>query len=275
VLSLLIDVGAAALVAYVSFAAFLCLLISAEMAFPRPGVPQWPSRLKAIQFNLIFIPAFILFPMLAGMARARLGFTPPISLRGGLLPPILAVLASLLVYDLCYYWFHRAQHAVPWLWRFHSIHHSAEHLGAGSGYHHLAEAPLRATLVSFPLGLLVAGQGAGQAMTFVMVMHGYYLHSSSRLNFGPLAWIISDNRTHRVHHSMDSRHFNKNFGASSLIWDKVFGTAYFPMADEWPAVGLEARREPKDVRDYLRLWPSPPKDRVFAGDPSPSFRSGR
>jgi hypothetical protein len=39
----------------------------------------------------------------------------------------------------------------------------------------------------------------------------------------------------------------------SPLWDDLFGTAYFPRADEWPAVGLSDVAEPKTIADYLLM----------------------
>jgi sterol desaturase/sphingolipid hydroxylase (fatty acid hydroxylase superfamily) len=63
--------------------------------------------------------------------------------------------------------------------------------------------------------------------------------------------IIADNRFHRIHHSVEPQHFGKNFGAGTSLWDQLFGTAYFPAADEWPATGLSDQREANTVSEYL------------------------
>ena len=42
--------------------------------------------------------------------------------------------------------------------------------------------------------------------------------------------MIADNRFHRIHHSIQPQHFDKNFGAGTSLWDQLFGTAYFPAA---------------------------------------------
>lgn len=239
------------LVGYVSFASFLCLLFAGELAFPRGQLPTLAERWKAIQFGLIFIPAFIIFGMLAAQLLAAIGARPLINLRP--LPIIVAGLVFFLSYDFLYYWFHRAEHAFPWLWRIHAVHHSNEHLSAGFGYHHLAEAPLRAVLVAIPFGLLIGG-GAGSAfLAFILMMHGHYIHSSSRVNFGPVAWLIADNRVHRIHHSLEPQHFGKNFGAATLLWDWLFGTAHFPRPHEWPGVGLAGIKEPQSISNYLLM----------------------
>lgn len=235
--------------AYFLLASFLCLLLAAELAWPRGVMPSFRERWTALQFTLILIPALILFQMIGARARNAAEVGPFLGLGSDVLPIALGGLLYIFAYDFFYYWFHRAQHAVPLLWRFHAVHHSNEHLAAGFGFHHLAEAPLRAALVGLPLGMLVDGPG-GLVISYIYTIHGYYVHSSTRLNFGALAWLIGDNRVHRIHHSLEPRHFDKNFGVSTLLWDKLFGTAYWPK-DEWPKVGLADVPQPKNVREYL------------------------
>jgi sterol desaturase/sphingolipid hydroxylase (fatty acid hydroxylase superfamily) len=63
--------------------------------------------------------------------------------------------------------------------------------------------------------------------------------------------LIADNRFHRIHHSVDPHHFDKNFGAGTTIWDQLFGTAHFPAADEWPDTGIADHPETRRLSDYL------------------------
>ena len=68
---------------------------------------------------------------------------------------------------------------------------------------------------------------------------------------GDLGRVIADNRFHRIHHSVEPDHFDKNFGAGTSLWDQLFGTAYFPKENEWPATGLPDQREVRTLRGYL------------------------
>ena len=65
--------------------------------------------------------------------------------------------------------------------------------------------------------------------------------------------MIGDNQFHRIHHSLEERHFNRNFGTITPLWDVLFGTACFPKAGEWPKVGLADVPEPKTLREYLLM----------------------
>lgn len=72
--------------------------------------------------------------------------------------------------------------------------------------------------------------------------------------------VIVDNRFHRIHHSLDEKHFDKNFGIAMSLWDWIFGTAHWPSKDEWPKVGVAGVDQPRNVVDFLalpwRIWRS-------------------
>jgi len=84
-------------------------------------------------------------------------------------------------------------------------------------------------------------------------MHSYFIHSSANIDIGPLRYVFSDNRIHRLHHSMEPRHLNRNFSTVTPLWDVLFGTACFPRAGEWPKVGLSDVAEPRTVGQYLLM----------------------
>lgn len=168
---------------------------------------------------------------------------------------VAATLGVAVIADFFYYWTHRAQHTFGWLWRFHRVHHSVTEMSAINSYHHVTEDLFQYVGVTLPLAFLL-GVAAGPVPWLLIVVfntHTYFIHSSTRLNLGPLRYLISDNRLHRVHHSREPEHYNRNFGTTTPLWDMLFGTAYFPKGEEWPQVGLSDVKEPRTFRDYLML----------------------
>jgi sterol desaturase/sphingolipid hydroxylase (fatty acid hydroxylase superfamily) len=159
------------------------------------------------------------------------------------------------VSDFLYYWMHRAQHRFGWFWRFHRVHHSIGEMNATNSYHHVAEDLFQFVAVTIPLSFLLGVESGPVPWLVIVVLntHSYFIHSTTRLNIGPLRYVFTDNRVHRIHHSTEDRHLNKNFSTTTPLWDVLFGTAYFPRRDEWPAVGLIDVAEPKTVRQYLLM----------------------
>jgi sterol desaturase/sphingolipid hydroxylase (fatty acid hydroxylase superfamily) len=184
--------------------------------------------------------------------------SPELSLR--IMGYVVATLGIACAADFFYYWMHRAQHRFGWMWRFHRVHHSIVEMNATNSYHHVAEDVFQFVAVTVPMSYLLGVQ-SGPVPWLVVVLvntHSYFIHSTVNLNIGLLRYLISDNRLHRIHHSVEDRHFNRNFATSTPLWDVLFGTAYFPKGREWPAVGLTEVSEPRTIRDFLFMpfWKS-------------------
>jgi sterol desaturase/sphingolipid hydroxylase (fatty acid hydroxylase superfamily) len=179
----------------------------------------------------------------------------PWAIRHPTLTIWMAVGIGLIGSDFLYYWTHRAQHAVPFLWRFHSMHHSTTDLSGLNSYAHWTEEAVQLAFKILPMALIIqSGTGMPGAIAgAVLVLHQRYIHSTSRLNLGPWSWLINDNRRHRIHHSVQPEHFDKNFSIMFGFWDHLFGTAYVPRPGEWPATGLNDQPEPETIWQFW-IW---------------------
>jgi sterol desaturase/sphingolipid hydroxylase (fatty acid hydroxylase superfamily) len=246
---------------HIFIGATFCLVL--ELAWPRSRY-SLRSRIKAALFLFVYVAITASF--FAGFFAlwARAGIRPLLSINLAWLAEhgpwpirvagtLLGVLISVFVLEFFYYWYHRLQHSVPFLWRFHAVHHSIEELSGWNCYHHVTEEIFRIPFVTLPI-LMVVTVNPGYVPLWIPALtaaQGHFEHSCTRLHFGWLRYLISDNRYHRIHHSIEQRHVGKNFGAFTPIWDWLFGTALFPGQEEWPATGLTDVREPKTLKDYL------------------------
>lgn len=189
----------------------------------------------------------------------HVGATPLVTLPifkaaawAGYLAVPLAVVAGAMFHDFVFYWFHRAQHR--WFWRWHAVHHSIENLNAANSYHHISEGFFSLVLVNIPTALIVADTGPYVPVASLLLwLHVVWIHSPTRFHVGPFRAFLADNRFHRIHHSLEERHFDKNFGAFTTLWDRAFGTCHMPARDEWPAVGLAEVRQPTSLREWWDL----------------------
>ena len=174
---------------------------------------------------------------------------------------VIAPVLAALVMDGYFYFHHRVQHAVPLFWRFHAAHHSIRELNAINSYHHPFDDFIKGFISMIPLAFIsVHPMNAVPALALIFALHPAYLHSPIKADLGPLRAVFGDNRFHRIHHSTDPRHFDKNFGGLSTIWDRLFGTAYWPAKDEWPEVGLAEIDQPRSVREWFSLpWRMKPR----------------
>lgn len=151
---------------------------------------------------------------------------------------ILYTLTLFIVSDFSRYWLHRAMHAIPWLWAFHKVHHSAEVLNPVTFYRvHPVENflfGLRYSLVvGFVTGLFIYlfgakvqlwdVLGANALLFFFNFIGGNLRHSHIELAYPTVLekWFISP-RQHQLHHTS---HFTRyNFGGYLAVWDTLFGT---------------------------------------------------
>lgn len=218
--------------------------------------------------------------LMSSVARA-LGVRNLISLPlsgFGVVGDALALCVSLLFVDLIAYWNHRLQHRV--FWKIHAVHHSPTQLNAVSGYAHFGEKVFQYLLIGLPLTVV---HFAFPPTPFVIVatveMLERYIHMPIDAGLGPIGKVLVDNRFHRIHHSVEKRHFDKNFGIMFSFWDRLFGTAYEP-GEEWPAVGITNNPPPMSVWQFL-IYPlhyrtdATPVDKDALGDgirtPDPAF----
>jgi sterol desaturase/sphingolipid hydroxylase (fatty acid hydroxylase superfamily) len=153
-------------------------------------------------------------------------------------------LAYLVAYDLCYYTFHRAQHAWPLLWRQHLLHHSDYAVNATTTFrHHWLEEPLKVFVVVVPLAVLFAAPPAFTgAAAIVVAVWPVFIHANMRVGFGPGHWLLTSPQTHRVHHSRLPEHTDRNFAVFFPLIDRIFGTWYEPRPGEYPPTGLHDGR---------------------------------
>lgn len=166
----------------------------------------------------------------------------PASLRDmvGAQPIWAQTLALILVGDLCFYAMHRLFHSVPFLWRFHAVHHSIQELDwlAAHRVHPIDQILTKgASLIPcFALGF----SGEAIALFFLIYQwHSLTLHANVGIGLGPLHWLIASPRFHHWHHADHPEAWNKNFAGQLPLWDLLFGTAHM-RRDAMPArYGIE------------------------------------
>lgn len=216
----------------VSFLFLVAVFRPLELAFPanrsqRFFRPDWWTDL------CFFLGQYLLFSGLVLWALAYVnGWVDgvvPSSLRSAVAsqPWWLQVIEVVLLSDFFIYWAHRLQHSNAFLWRFHSVHHTAEHLDwlAAHREHPLDTIytigiiNLPAVVLGFPLET-IAGLIAFRGIWAI------YIHSNVRLPFGPLRVLIGAPELHHWHHAKDRR--AGNYANVSPLMDVLFGTYVCP-----------------------------------------------
>jgi sterol desaturase/sphingolipid hydroxylase (fatty acid hydroxylase superfamily) len=137
--------------------------------------------------------------------------------------------------DVAQYWIHRIFHRVPWLWRFHAVHHSAKAMDwmASARMHFLEIVALRSVTV-MPMTILGFQQGPMQAYILMVYVHSTFIHANVRWNLDWLGRFLVTPRFHHWHHGIEKEAIGVNFAVHFPILDRIFGTLYWPK-DKWPS----------------------------------------
>jgi sterol desaturase/sphingolipid hydroxylase (fatty acid hydroxylase superfamily) len=184
----------------------------------------------------------------------------------------LVVALAVLVGDLLHWTHHYIRHKIGVLWLFHTIHHSQKQMNMFTDLRvHLAEYVVTKPIALFPL--FVLGLDVKLAFWLALVLESYtrIYHGNLRTDYGPLRYILVTPQSHRIHHSIEPRHADKNFGVLFSIWDRLFGTQWAGY-DDYPLTGVDDAAFPHErsvgglrvVTNYL--WQlAYPFQKIWAG----------
>lgn len=136
----------------------------------------------------------------------------------------------ILLSDLLIYWGHRIQHKVDFLWRFHKVHHSTEHLDWLAAHReHPLDTIYTVGLINLPALLLGFDLEALSILVAFRGIWAIYIHSNVRLPIGPLKYIIGSPELHHWHHDIERD--AGNYANVSPLMDLVFGTYSCPPSE--------------------------------------------
>jgi len=171
-------------------------------------------------------------------------------------PLLVQVLIVLLLADALEYWLHRLSHQIPALWRVHAIHHMPTRLNMlKAARHHVGYYLLRGAIVWVPLMLIGVPPQllVWQFIGIVLVQNLSHANIDVRLP-AFLHRVLVTPQIHRVHHSLDAKQGNSNYGVMSPVWDTLFGTYTDPVKAQVVATGIEGDPIPHRFLNEL-LWP--------------------
>lgn len=233
----------------VSFVVLFAMFAPLEHLFPaRPGQAVLRPRLGTdVAF---YLGQYWVFGIAATWTLSRFAavMTPlrPAALHDWIAaqPLVLQAAVALLCGDLFVYWFHRACHHFDFLWRFHAVHHSSEHLDWLAAHReHPVDGIGTQIAINLPgimLGLPFEAMGPAYVFRGTWAI---FVHSNTRLPLGPLKWILGSPALHHYHHKRDARDV-ANYANLAPYLDLVFGTHHLPegetedyplgLTDPWP-----------------------------------------
>jgi sterol desaturase/sphingolipid hydroxylase (fatty acid hydroxylase superfamily) len=227
--------------------AWFLLLFTAERwrpaAVPRLSEPGWRRLLRNALLwaaNAVLSPLAVV-PISAFAAQQALAWRPAWWNGSG------GLLLDVVLLDVLIYWWHRANHVVPVLWRFHAVHHLDRFLDASSAVRfHFGEVLLSAlaraaiiVLLAFPLRSVLAFE------TLVLIAAMFH-HSNLRLPPAleqALSWVVVTPSIHWVHHHRRRADTDANYCTILSAWDRLFASrSAYRRTPDMP-IGVEGREE--------------------------------
>jgi len=217
-----------------TFLAYLVIFTPLELLFPaqrgrrllRPG---WGTDLAYFILNAIPIGIGLSAIIAGSIVLGKLVLPEAFQAWVAAQPLWLQVLAGTVIADLFFYFGHRLQHEVPWLWDFHSVHHSSEQLDWLAAFRiHPIDQMIEKGSSLVPVFALGFSPAAIFLIAVIYQWQSILIHANVRLPVGWLKWLVATPLFHHWHHARDPAARNRNYAAQLPLWDLVFGTAHLP-----------------------------------------------
>lgn len=237
--------------------AVILLALAIEKRHPLEQQPAGASRFN-LAYMVIYAASGAMLAPLTAIVTVRLvnaagGGLIDLDASGSMLAPAFIVYAFCM--DFLEYAFHRVQHRIPALWAMHSFHHSDAAMNASTTTrHYWAEAGIKALSIYLLAGILFKTNMVILGMYGILGLYHVFPHMNVRVGFGRCWMLFNSPQYHRVHHSVQAEHFNRNFAGLFPVFDRLFGTHHIPRAGEYPPTGLDTGKAPGTLLDAL-TWP--------------------
>jgi len=211
---------------YIAFAIpFFLIFIGLELVVVRAQRRQGLYRLQDAladlgcgigqQMAMVLVGAALLAAY-AFIYRFRLVTFPATSLAPWLI--------AFAVVDFAYYWWHRASHQVNILWAAHAVHHQSEDYNLAVALRQSIVTSFTSLPFYYPMAFLGVSPTVYATMVATSTLYQFWIHTEVVGKLGCLEWVLNTPSHHRVHHAVNPQYLDRNYGATLIIWDRLFGT---------------------------------------------------
>jgi sterol desaturase/sphingolipid hydroxylase (fatty acid hydroxylase superfamily)/uncharacterized membrane protein YhhN len=131
---------------------------------------------------------------------------------------------ALIFYDFCYYWLHRMGHEVGVLWAAHAVHHQSQAYNLSTALRQTSSGALLGWVFYLPMALAGVPPLVFAVVGLIDLLYQFWVHTEQVKKLGWFdRWFCSPSN-HRVHHAIQDRYLDRNYGGILIIWDRIFGT---------------------------------------------------
>jgi sterol desaturase/sphingolipid hydroxylase (fatty acid hydroxylase superfamily) len=209
----------------------LLFFLILELSIPyRPSTvskfKRWVNNISLSIFNSIILRLFFAAPILQTtlyVSRNQLGVLNLINV-----PYWTKMIATVVFLDFMLYVWHVLNHEVPFLWRFHQVHHSDLNMDVSTANRfHIGELAMSAVIKIGLIFFLGADLLGVMVYEILVVATAQFHHSSLKVPswFEDIYWVLFvPPSMHRIHHSVVIKERNTNYGTIFSVWDRLLGT---------------------------------------------------
>ena len=133
-------------------------------------------------------------------------------------------LGALIAYDFFYYWHHRAGHRIALFWASHAVHHQSEDYNLSTALRQTSGGWVAGWLFYLPMAVAGVPPLVFAVVALIDLLYQYWVHTQQ---IGRLGWFdrwFCAPSNHRVHHAVNDRYLDRNYGGILIVWDRLFGT---------------------------------------------------
>lgn len=157
--------------------------------------------------------------------------------------------AAAVLWDFCYYWFHRFSHEISILWAAHAVHHQSEDYNLSTALRQTSTGFLFGWIFYLPLFLIGFPLQVVLIVNAVNLIYQFWVHTQVIRRMGLLDRILVTPSNHRVHHAQNEPYIDKNYGGIFILWDRMFGTFEDERDDEPVIFGVR-----KPLESWNPFW---------------------
>lgn len=139
-----------------------------------------------------------------------------------------------ILYDFCYYWFHRISHERKFFWAAHVSHHQSEEYNLTTALRQTSMGFIASWVFYIPCFVIGIPAYVFFTVASVNLIYQFWVHTRFIPKLGWYEWIFVSPSNHRIHHARNPRYIDKNYGGVFILWDRLFGT-YQEECEDIPA----------------------------------------